>query len=98
MKKKFKAKPQGRKPFSQPVANGNGNGSQGSNRRGVRGVMNQKTPDAQIYSAPMDLSLIHIWTQPPCRQRRERTQAPPRASQRNRSRPAGCPTGRKPGG
>ena len=42
MKKKFKAKPQGRKPFSQPVANGNGNGSQGSNRRGVRGVMNQK--------------------------------------------------------
>ena len=27
MKKKFKAKPQGRKPFSQPVANGNGNGN-----------------------------------------------------------------------
>jgi CheY-like chemotaxis protein len=56
MKKKFKAKPQGRKPFGQPGANGNGNGSQGSNRRGVRGVMNQKTPDAQIYSAPMDHS------------------------------------------
>jgi len=50
VKRQFKAA--GRKNFAE--ANGNGNGS--ANKRVFRSVMNQKTPDAGIYSAPMDHS------------------------------------------
>ncbi len=53
MKRQFKAKAAGRKNFAAD-ANGNGNGS--ANKRVFRSVMNQKTPDAGIYSAPMDHS------------------------------------------
>jgi CheY-like chemotaxis protein len=50
MKRKFKPKPAARKNFTD--ANGNGN----SSKRPFRSVMNQKSPDASIYSAPMDHS------------------------------------------
>jgi CheY-like chemotaxis protein len=51
-KRKFKPKPAARKNFAD--ANGNGNGY--SVKRTFRSVVNQKTPDAGIYSAPMDHS------------------------------------------
>jgi CheY-like chemotaxis protein len=54
MKRPFKAKPQARKNFGD--ANGNGNGSTGGSNRMSRSVVNQRTPDAGIYSAPMDHS------------------------------------------
>ena len=55
MKRQFKPKPQVRKNFADANGNGNGNGSGGS-KRVFRSVVNQKTPDAGIYSAPMDHS------------------------------------------
>jgi CheY-like chemotaxis protein len=58
MKKQFKPKPQVRRQFAD--ANGNGNGSGPSNKRVFRSVVNQKTPDAGIYSAPMDHSYRSI--------------------------------------
>jgi CheY-like chemotaxis protein len=54
MKRQFKAKPQARKNFGD--ANGNGNGAGNGNNRISRSVVNQRTPDAGIYSAPMDHS------------------------------------------
>jgi CheY-like chemotaxis protein len=54
MKRQFKPKPQARKNFTEANGNGNGNGS--SVKRVFRSVVNQKTPDAGIYSAPMDHS------------------------------------------
>jgi CheY-like chemotaxis protein len=52
MKRQFKSKPVVRKIFADANGNGNGNGS----KRTFRSVVNQKTPDAEIYSAPMDHS------------------------------------------
>jgi CheY-like chemotaxis protein len=54
MKRQFKPKPPARKNFAEANGNGNGNGS--SNKRVFRSVVNQRTPDAGIYSAPMDHS------------------------------------------
>ena len=54
MKRQFKPKPPARKPFVEADGNGNGNGS--GSKRVFRSVVNQKTPDAGIYSAPMDHS------------------------------------------
>jgi CheY-like chemotaxis protein len=54
MKRQFKPKPQARKNFAD--ANGNGNGNGNGSKRVFRSVVNQKTPDAGIYSAPMDHS------------------------------------------
>ncbi len=54
MKRQFKPKPQVRKNFAEPNGNGNGNGN--GAKRVFRSVVNQKTPDANIYSAPMDHS------------------------------------------
>ena len=54
MKRQFKAKPPARKNFVEANGNGNGNGS--ASKRVFRSVVNQKTPDASIYSAPMDHS------------------------------------------
>lgn len=53
MKRQFKPKPAPRKHFD---ANGNGNGNGSGNKRVSRAVVNQRTPDASIYSAPMDHS------------------------------------------
>lgn len=53
MKRHFKPKPAARKPFTE--ANGNGNGN-GNGKRVFRSVVNQRTPDASVYSAPMDHS------------------------------------------
>jgi CheY-like chemotaxis protein len=53
VKRQFKPKPAARKSFA-PDANGNGNGT--VSKRVFRSVVNQKTPDAGIYSAPMDHS------------------------------------------
>ena len=50
-KRQFKPKPV-RKNFADANGNDNGNGS----KRVFRSVVNQKTPDAGIYSAPMDHS------------------------------------------
>jgi CheY-like chemotaxis protein len=55
MKRQFKPKPPARKNFTAD-ANGNGNGNGSSSKRVFRSVVNQKTPDAGIYSAPMDHS------------------------------------------
>jgi CheY-like chemotaxis protein len=52
MKRQFRSKPVVRKIFTD--ANGNGDGN--SSKRTFRSVVNQKTPDAGIYSAPMDHS------------------------------------------
>jgi CheY-like chemotaxis protein len=52
MKRQFKSKPAARKNFADANGNGNSNGS----KRTFRSVVNQKTPDAGIYSAPMDHS------------------------------------------
>jgi len=52
VKRQFKPKPPARKNFAE--ANGNGIG--GNVKRVFRSVVNQKTPDAGIYSAPMDHS------------------------------------------
>jgi CheY-like chemotaxis protein len=52
VKRQFKPKPPARKNFAE--ANGNGIG--GNIKRVFRSVVNQKTPDAGIYSAPMDHS------------------------------------------
>ena len=52
MKRQFKPKPPARKNVAE--ANGNGNGI--SNKRILRTVVNHKTPDAGVYSAPMDHS------------------------------------------
>jgi PleD family two-component response regulator len=52
MKRHFKPKP-ARREF--PEANGNGSGS-GNGKRVFRSVVNQRTPDAGVYSAPMDHS------------------------------------------
>ena len=54
MKRQFKSKPAARKSFAD--ANGNGNGNGNGSKRTFRSVVNQKTPDAGIYSAPMDHS------------------------------------------
>ena len=54
MKRQFKPKPPSRKNFADANGNGNGNGS--ASKRIFRSVVNQKTPDAGIYSAPMDHS------------------------------------------
>jgi CheY-like chemotaxis protein len=54
MRKQFKPKPSAHRNFAE--ANGNGIGSGSSNKRVFRSVVNQKTPDAGIYSAPMDHS------------------------------------------
>jgi CheY-like chemotaxis protein len=54
VKRQFKPKPVvARKPFA---ADANGNGTGTVNKRVFRSVVNQKTPDAGIYSAPMDHS------------------------------------------
>ena len=50
--KRFKPKPPVRKNPAE--ANGNGNGN--STKRILRTVVNHKTPDAGVYSAPMDHS------------------------------------------
>jgi CheY-like chemotaxis protein len=50
MKRQFKAKQQGQRKF--PPANGNSNG----NGNGRFSMVNQRVPDAGIYSAPMDHS------------------------------------------
>ncbi len=55
MKRQFKSNPPARKNFT-PDANGNGNGNGSGSKRVFRSVVNQKTPDAGIYSAPMDHS------------------------------------------
>jgi len=60
MKRQFKAKPQARKNFADANGNGNGNGSSAGSKRIFRSVVNQKTPDAGIYSAPMDHSYRSI--------------------------------------
>jgi PleD family two-component response regulator len=60
MKRQFKAKPQVRKNFADANGNGNGNGSSNGSKRVFRSVVNQKTPDAGIYSAPMDHSYRSI--------------------------------------
>lgn len=52
MKRQFKGKPPARKNFAEA----NGNASNSSNQRVFRTMVNQKTPDASIYSAPMDHS------------------------------------------
>jgi CheY-like chemotaxis protein len=52
MKRQFKSKTVARKSFADADGNGNGTGS----KRTFRSVVNQKTPDADIYSAPMDHS------------------------------------------
>src|SRR5208282_2461271 len=52
MKRQFKPKPPARKSVAE--ANGNGNGN--SAKRILRTVVNHKTPDASVYSAPMDHS------------------------------------------
>jgi CheY-like chemotaxis protein len=54
MKRQFKPKPPVRKNIAD--ANGNGNGNSSSNNRILRTVVNHKTPDASVYSAPMDHS------------------------------------------
>jgi PleD family two-component response regulator len=54
MKRQFKAKPPVRKNLAD--ANGNGIGNGNGSKRVFRSVVNQKTPDAGIYSAPMDHS------------------------------------------
>jgi CheY-like chemotaxis protein len=54
MKRKFKPKPPARKNFIE--ANGNGNGNGHASKRVFRSVVNQNTPDASVYSAPMDHS------------------------------------------
>jgi CheY-like chemotaxis protein len=56
MKRQFKSKPPARKNFADANGNGNGNGGTAGSRRVFRSVVNQKTPDAGIYSAPMDHS------------------------------------------
>jgi CheY-like chemotaxis protein len=53
MKRQFKPKPPARKNFA---ADANGNGDGISNTRILRTVVNHKTPDASVYSAPMDHS------------------------------------------
>jgi CheY-like chemotaxis protein len=53
-KRQFKAKPPARKAMAE--ANGNGM----SAKRVLRGVVNHKTPDAGIYSAPMDHSYRNL--------------------------------------
>ena len=53
MKRQFKPKPAAARK-TPAEANGNGNGN--SNNRILRTVVNQKTPDASVYSAPMDHS------------------------------------------
>lgn len=55
MKRQYKAKPPVRKNFVAD-ANGNGFGNGNGSKRVFRSVVNQKTPDASIYSAPMDHS------------------------------------------
>ncbi len=60
MKRQFKQKPQARKNFGDANGNGNGNGGGGGAKRIFRSVVNQKTPDAGIYSAPMDHSYRSI--------------------------------------
>jgi PleD family two-component response regulator len=60
MKRQFKAKPQVRRNFADANGNGNGNGSSNGSKRVFRSVVNQKTPDAGIYSAPMDHSYRSI--------------------------------------
>jgi CheY-like chemotaxis protein len=52
MKRQFKPKPPARK--NQAEANGNGTGN--NSNRILRTVVNHKTPDAGVYSAPMDHS------------------------------------------
>jgi PleD family two-component response regulator len=52
MKRQFKPKPQGQRKFQGANGNGNGNG----NNRQQRSLVNQRVPDAGIYSAPMDHS------------------------------------------
>jgi CheY-like chemotaxis protein len=59
MKRPFKPKPQGRKSF-EPNGNGNGSSSGGGGKRNFRSVVNHKTPDAGIYSAPMDHSYRNL--------------------------------------
>jgi PleD family two-component response regulator len=57
MKRQFKPKP-ARKNFIAEV-DGNGNGNGGS-KRVFRSVVNQRTPDAGVYSAPMDHSYRNL--------------------------------------
>jgi len=52
MKRQFKPKPLVRKNLAEVDGNGNGNAS----KRILRTVVNHKTPDASVYSAPMDHS------------------------------------------
>ena len=52
--KTIQAEAAARKNFAD--ANGNGNGNGNGSKRVFRSVVNQKTPDAGIYSAPMDHS------------------------------------------
>lgn len=52
MKRQFKPKPAARKNVAEANGNGNGTGS----KRILRTVVNHKTPDASVYSAPMDHS------------------------------------------
>ena len=61
MKRQFKSKPLARKTYAAD-ANGNGLGNNNGNgsKRISRSVVNQKTPDAGIYSAPMDHSYRSI--------------------------------------
>lgn len=56
MKRQFKPKPLPRKNFVDANGNGNGNGINNGSKRISRAIVNQKTPDASIYSAPMDHS------------------------------------------
>src|SRR6266498_621050 len=51
-KRQFKPKPTAHKGMAEV----NGNGHTHGGRHPVRGVVNQKTPDAGVYSAPMDHS------------------------------------------
>jgi hypothetical protein len=55
MKRHFKARAGGGRR-SAPAADFNGNGNGGGSSRPSRNVVNHKTPDAAIYSAPMDHS------------------------------------------
>jgi CheY-like chemotaxis protein len=61
MKRNFRNKPRRSfEPNGNGNANGNGTGRSNPAKRTFRSVVNQKTPDAGIYSAPMDHSYRNL--------------------------------------
>jgi CheY-like chemotaxis protein len=61
MKRSFRNKPRrGLEPNGNSNGNGNGAARNIGSKRGFRSVVNQKTPDAGIYSAPMDHSYRNL--------------------------------------